>query len=59
MLEFLKSRKGLFDFTERDEATGILLEDLAFSREGEIFCYTLTHEAFCCVAEEDFRLMPL
>ncbi|MCD7857199.1 MAG: hypothetical protein LUG55_05275 [Clostridiales bacterium] len=59
VLEFLKSRKNIFDFTEQDEATGILLEDLAFSRDGEIFCYTLTHEYSCDIAEEDFQAMPL
>lgn len=44
LCEFLQSRKGIFDFEEEDPVLGIRLEDPAFLKNGEIFCYTVTHE---------------
>ena len=31
---------------------GITLEDPAFIKDGEVVCYTITHEEYCCIEEE-------
>lgn len=50
--DFLQSRNHIFDFTREDAAFGITLEDPAFIKGGEVFCYTVTHEKICFVAED-------
>ncbi len=50
--QFLKERKGIFDYTQEDSGLGITLEDPAFIKDGKVFCYTVTHEKICIVAED-------
>lgn len=53
--EFLQGRNGVFDFQEEDPASGITFEDPAFIRDGEVFCYTVTHEKICIVTENIYH----
>lgn len=57
VIEFLKLRKNIFDFSECDKKTGITLEDPTFIKDNIIFCYTLTHERICEVEEDFYKEM--
>lgn len=53
--EFFQGRKGIFDFCEEDAGSGITLEDPASMKDGEVFCYTVTHEKICIVTESIYK----
>ena len=53
--QFLKEKSNIFDFQEEDSVSGIMLEDPAFIRKGEVFCYTITHEKMCIMTEDIYR----
>lgn len=48
--EFLKEKKGMFDFCDDDAS--INLEDVVFIGKGSIVCDTITHEQYCAVSSE-------
>ncbi len=52
---FFKGKKGIFDFREEDSSLGITLEDPAFIKNEEVFCYTVTHEKICIVIEDIYK----
>lgn len=52
---FFKGKKGIFDFRDEDSNLGITLEDPAFIKNEEVFCYTVTHEKICIVIEDIYK----
>ena len=46
MYDFFIHLKSISDFTE-DENLGITMEDPIFIKNGEVICYTVTHEDLC------------
>lgn len=52
---FFKGKKGIFDFQGEDSNLGITLEDPAFIKNEEAFCYTVTHEKICIVIEDIYK----
>ncbi len=54
---FFKGKKGIFDFRDEDSNLGITLEDPAFIKNEEVFCYTVTHEKICLVIEDIYKLL--
>lgn len=53
--KFFQGKKGIFDFLEEDPNLGITLEDPAFIKNVEVFCYTVTHEKMCIVIEDIYK----
>ena len=52
---FFKGKKGIFDFRDEDSNLGITLEDPAFIKNEEVFCYTVTHGKICIVIEDIYK----
>lgn len=55
LYDFLQRKNSIFDFTEEDPDCGIWLDDPAFIKDGEVFCYTVTHEKICIVTEDVYK----
>lgn len=52
LYDFFWKKENIFDFEQTDENLGITLEDPVFIKDGEVVCYTITHEEYCCIEEE-------
>ena len=53
--EFLLNKENMYDFDISENGADISLEDPAFVKNGEIFCYTITHENFCIISKEVYE----
>lgn len=52
--QFFMEKDDIFAYAKEDANLGITLEDPAFIKDGEVFCYTVTHEKICIVTKNIF-----
>ena len=55
LYDFMQNRKNLFDFGQEDPYFGFALENPAFIKDGEVFCYTISHEENCLVTKSVYE----
>lgn len=49
LYDFLMQKKGLFEY----DGIEAFFSDLFFLKEGEIICYTISHEGYCAIKSEE------